>query len=213
MPITFVIVTLFMNQARKSEAVAATDIDLEFVEYGMTNKIWEMEKFLYCCLIFYFMPFLNLYYYLAGICLFLMVKPSTGGLHVQDIKIGPLKLPAVWHCFTWTLLTFIAGTYLLPRFLSINNLGVTLIAIFCITVTFLISPVRNAAEEELADKTKDKQKKWTATIVTTCLFALFISYDSLFNGRFILPTIVPVWLLFINNVQMLIVIYNKREKI
>ena len=212
MPITFFIVTSFMKRARRSQAVADADIDFEFVEYGMTNRLWEIEKFLYTCLIFIFIPFLTIYYYLAGVALFMIIKLSTGGLHVSDWQLGFIKIPAVWNCFFWTLMTFVAGTYILPTFIPINHAIRGVMALFSIIVTYLISPVRNAAEEELADKSKDKQKRLLATVFTMAFWFLIMISGTLPIGRFIIPTSVLAWLLFINNIQMLMVVYNENKK-
>jgi len=212
MPITYVIVTLFLKKARNSQEVADAGIDLEFVEYGMTNKLWEMEKTLYMGLIFLLAPFLNLYYYVAAVFLLMCIKTFTGGLHVTDTRIGKVNLPAVWHCFFWTLMTFMTGTYLLPTLLPLNTLGKILLALASIVITFLVAPVRNADEEELADKTKDPMKKWTSTLLTVAFSILFITQDNLSIGALAIQTSAFSWLLFVNCLQMLLVVYQEKKK-
>jgi len=139
MPVTYIIVTLFLKKARNSQEVADAGIDLEFVEYGMTNKLWEVEKTLYMGLIFLFIPFLNFHYYVVAVFLLMSIKIFTGGLHVTDTNLGPIKIPAVWHCFFWTLMTFITGTYLLLTLLPLNTTGKISLALVSIIITFLVT--------------------------------------------------------------------------
>jgi accessory gene regulator B len=166
--------------------------DLDMIRYGLEAILWEIEKFIYLIIIFSFMgqgiPFLII------LAILMSAKPFTGGLHVDS----------VWGCFFLTWLTFILALIILPYIVTINNNIIIITGIFSVTTTWLIAPVRTLKKERIAKKEKDPMYRILGTIITATWFIIFFFYQ---EHRLAAPSL---WLLFIQNIQMIAVLWQRK---
>ena len=86
--------------------------------------------------------------------------------------------------------------------IPINTTIVILAGLFSVLVTLTAAPVRSLQMEKIADKSKDKRKKYIVTVITIIWF--FIIFLGVFLDRNLFLTEVIMWTIFLQNVQLLI---------
>jgi len=183
MPIANYFIVRILNRIRRETEYDEDDIDV--MRYTLEAILWEVEKTIYLFLIFLALG--AHWQFLAAIVAVMTIRPTAGGFH-SSTALG---------CFLWTLFGLSLAIFVLPL-IPLENITIILVGIFSLAVTFIATPVRSKQKEEIADKSKDKQKKYRATIITIAWFILlFVSQD------FFL-TAVAMWVIFLQNVQLII---------
>ena len=191
MPIANFFIVKILNTIRTETNYDEDDIDM--MRYSLQAILWELEKTVYMLLIFIGLS--HQWHFLAAMLAIMTIRPNAGGFHSST----------AWGCFWWTLFGFNLAIFALPH-IPLNNLTVLLVGLFSVAITFIATPIRTLQKEKIADKSKDKQKKITTTIVTIIWFiVLFLNQD-----YFLTPTV--MWIIFLQNFQLLIE-YLKRKKI
>lgn len=167
--------------------------DIDVIRYGLEASFWEIEKFVYMTIIFIA---LGLGWdFLAATIAVMTIRPMAGGYHAST----------AWRCFMWTIFGFILALIVLPL-IALNNAIVISVALFSLVTTFIASPFRSEQMERIAKKEKDKQKRNIATVVTAIWFiVLFINQQ-----HFLAAPI--LWIIFLQNVQLLIPWYKRNFK-
>jgi len=183
MPIANFFIPRLLDYFRRETEYGEDDIDM--MRYSLQAILWEVEKTIYLLLLFLALGFH--WHFLACLVAIMTIRPSAGGFHAST----------PWQCFFWTLLGFVLAFFILPLipFLSIT---VVLVGIFSIIVTFTATPVRSKQIERIADTSKDKEKKYKATIITIIWFLLIFTKQDFFLTPFVM------WIIFLQNIQLLI---------
>jgi len=182
MPIANFFIVRILNHIRKETEHNEDEIDM--MRFSLQAILWEIEKTIYLFLIFLALGFH--WHFLACLVAIMTIRPTAGGFHSST----------VWGCFFWTLLGFVLAFFVLPL-IPLNNITVALIGLYSIITTFIATPVRSKQMEKIADKSKDKQKKYKATIITIIWFTLvFINQDF-----FLIESI--MWIILLQNIQLI----------
>ena len=190
MPISNIIIKQMLNQIRKVTEHDEDDIDM--MRFSMEAVLWEIEKLSYLLLIFLALGF-HLQFFAAMLAV-ITIRPGAGGFHASN-PIG---------CLLWTLFGFALAIFALPL-IPLNNVIIIAAGIFSIAATFVAAPIRSMQMERIADKSKDKHKKYITTVITLGWFVLIF-----LNQDFFLTEAV-MWVIFLLNVQLLIE-YGRRRK-
>ena len=165
--------------------------NLDMIRYSLEAILGEVEKMVYLIIIFLLLG--RGWHFLVAVLAIFTIRPSAGGFHSSTM----------WGCFLWTLSGLVAAILLLPH-VPMSALLVVGVAIFSLIVTYIASPLRSKQKELIADKTKDQQKKIQVTMITLIWFVLiFLNYN-----HFLAP--VALWVIFLQNVQLLIEYMRKR---
>ena len=189
MPIANFFIVRILNYIRRETEYNDDDVDM--MRFSLEAILWEVEKTIYLFLIFLALRFQ--WHFLASLVVIMTIRPSAGGFHASS----------AWGCFFWTLFGFILAFFILP-FIPLTGITVVLVGIFSLVVTFIATPVRSKQMERIADTSKDKQKKYKATLITMIwLILIFVNQD------FFLTEVV-MWVVFLQNVQ-LIIEYMRKE--
>ena len=183
MPIANFFIVRILNHIRKETEHNEDEIDM--MRFSLQAILWEIEKTIYLFLIFLALGFH--WHFLACLVAIMTIRPTAGGFHSST----------VWGCFFWTLLGFVLAFFVLPL-IPFKNITVALIGLYSIITTFIATPVRSKQMDQIADKSKDKQKKYKATIITIIWFIVIF-----FNQNFFLTQFV-MWIIFLQNVQLFI---------
>jgi len=155
------------------------------MRYSLQAILWEIEKIIYLFLIFLALGFH--WQFLACLVAIMTIRPTAGGFHSST----------VWGCFFWTLLGFLLAFFILPL-IPFNGVTVAFVGIASIIMTFIATPVRSKQMDRIADKSKDKQKKYKATIITIIWFVVIFFKQGFFLTQFVM------WIIFLQNIQLLI---------
>jgi len=183
MPIANFFIIRILNHIRKETEYDEDDIDM--MRYSLQAILWEIEKTIYLFLLFLALGYQ--WHFLASLLAIMTIRPTAGGFHSST----------VWGCFFWTLLGFVLAFFILP-FIPFGNITMVLVGLFSVIVTFIATPVRSKQMDRIADKSKDKQKKYKATIVTIIWFVLIFT-----NQNFFLTETV-MWIIFLQSLQLII---------
>ena len=190
MPIANFFIVRILNHIRTETEYDDDDIDM--MRYSLQAILWEVEKTLYLLVLFIIIGYQ--WHFLVALLAIITIRPTAGGFHSST----------VWGCFFWTLLGFVLAFFVLP-FIPLTNITIVIAGIFSIAVTFIATPVRSKQMEKIADPSKDTQKKYKATIITIIWFILIFTNQAFF------ATEVVMWIIFLQNVQ-LIIEYVRKEK-
>ena len=183
MPIANFFIVRILNHIRKETEYDEDDIDM--MRYSLQAILWEIEKTIYLFLLFLALGFH--WQFLACLVTIMTIRPTAGGFHSST----------VWGCFFWILLGFLLAFFVLPL-IPFDDITVLLVGIASIITTFIATPVRSKQMDKIADKSKDKQKKYKATIITILWFSVIFFKQSFFLTQFVM------WIIFLQNVQLLI---------
>ena len=189
MPIADFFIIRILNHIRKETEYDEDDIDM--MRYSLQAILWEIEKTIYLFLLFLALGFQ--WHFLACLVAIMTIRPNAGGFHSSS----------VWGCFFWTLLGFVLALFVLPL-IPFSNITIILVSIFSILITFIATPVRSKQMERIADTSKDKNKKYKATIITIAWFVLIFTQQDFFLIESVM------WIIFLQNVQ-LIIEYTRKE--
>ena len=189
MPIANFFIKRILNYIRRETDYDEDDIDL--MRYSLEAILWEIEKAVYMFLIFLTLGLH--WYFLASVAALLTVRFYAGGFHSST----------TWGRFFWSLLGFALALLVLPA-VAINTAIVVLVAVFSVMATVAAAPVRSLQMEKIADKSKDKQKKYIVTTITIVWFLIIFLCQHLFLFEVIM------WTIFLQNLQLLIE-YIKRK--
>ena len=186
MPIANFFIVRILDRIRKETEYDEDDVDM--MRFSLEAILWEVEKTIYLFLI---ALLLGVHWeFIAAIVAVMTIRPTAGGFHSSS----------VWGCFLWTLFGLALAIFVLPSFIPLTYLTIALVGVFSLSVTFIATPVRSKQMERIADRGKDKQKKYRATIITVIWFILIFIF---FNQEFFLTGAV-LWVIFLQNVQLLI---------
>ena len=189
MPISNFFIIRILNAIREKTDYEEDDIDV--MRYSLQAILWEIEKIIYLFLLFLFIGFH--WEFLASLGVIMTIRPSAGGFHSST----------AWGCFLWTLFGFLLAFFVLPL-LPFTYITMALVGMFSISMTFIATPVRSKQRERIADTSKDKQKKYRATVITIIWFILIFIYQDFFLTE-------PVmWIIFLQNVQLIIEYMRKK---
>jgi len=183
MPIANFFIIRILNHIRKETEYDEDDIDM--MRYSLQAILWEIEKTIYLFLLFLALGFH--WQFLACLVAIMTIRPTAGGFHSST----------VWGCFFWTLLGFLLAFFVLPL-MPFNDITVILVGLASIITTFIATPVRSKQMDKIADKSKDKQKKYKATIITILWFIVIFFKQDFFLTPFVM------WIIFLQNVQLMI---------
>ena len=183
MPIANFFIRIILNRIRKETEYNEDEIDM--MRFSLQAILWEIEKTIYMFLIFLALDFH--WQFLACLVVIVTIRPTAGGFHSST----------VWGCFFWTLFGCILAFFVLPL-IPFNEITVILVGLFSIMITFIATPVRSEQMDKIADKSKDRAKKYKATIITIAWFILIFILQSFYLIPFIM------WIIFLQNVQLLI---------
>jgi len=189
MPIANFFIPKILNKIRKETEYDEDDIDV--MRYSLQAILWEVEKTIYLIIIFSLLS--HHWQFFAAMVAVMTIRPSAGGFHSST----------VWGCFWWTLLGFVLAIFVLPL-IPISTLIIIMVAVFSVTITFIATPIRSKQMEKVADKSKDKKKKYFATVVTIIWAVVLVLNQANFLAAPVL------WIIFLQNVQ-LIIEYLKRK--
>jgi len=189
MPIADFFIVRILNAIRRETEYDEDDIDM--MRYSLQAILWEIEKTIYLAILFTWLGYG--WHFLASIVAVMTIRPTAGGFHSST----------VWGCFFWTLFGFVLAFFVLPL-IPLGNMTVILVGIFSILITYIATPVRSKQMERIADTSKDTQKKYKATIITIIWFIVIFM-----NQDFFLTEVV-MWIIFLQNVQLIIEYMRKK---
>ncbi|MCL1990809.1 MAG: accessory gene regulator B family protein [Defluviitaleaceae bacterium] len=192
MPIANFFIVRILNYIRVETDYDEDDVDM--MRYSLQAILWEIEKTLYLLLLFIALGYQ--WHFFATLFALITIRPTAGGFHSST----------VWGCFAWTLLGFVLAFFVLPL-IPFNQLTIGIVALFSIVVTFIGTPVRSKQMEKIADPSKDTQKKYKATLITTIWFMLIFFVPAVQN-LFVIEAV--MWIIFLQSLQ-LIIEYGRRE--
>jgi len=190
MPLTGLFIFMLTRNLRRSENIS--EDELEVVEYYYMARLGEIEKFIWITIIFTFISSSYLPIFFATALALLSIRIPSGGFHSSS----------TWGCFAWTLSGFLLTILILPS-LSVNIFAILIIAAFSIIICYIASPIRSAEREAFIDKSKDKKLKYFATIMTILWFIVIFTLNNPF-------TTTIMWIIFLQNVQLLIEYYKRK---
>ena len=195
MPIANFFIVRILDRIRKETEYDEDDVDM--MRFSLEAILWEVEKTIYLFLI---ALVLGVHWeFIAAIAAVMTIRPTAGGFHSSS----------VWGCFLWTLFGLALAIFVLPSLIPLTHITIALVGIFSLSVTFIATPVRSKQMERIAEKGKDKKKKYRATIITVVWFILIFIF---FNREFFLTGVV-LWVIFLQNVQLLIEYVRKEMDI
>jgi len=183
MPIANFFIIRILNHIRKETEYDEDDIDM--MRYSLQAILWEVEKTIYLFLLFLALGFH--WQFLACLVAIMTIRPTAGGFHSST----------VWGCFFWTLLGFLLAFFVLPM-IPFDDITILIVGLFSIITTFIATPVRSKQMDKIADKSKDKQKKYKATIITILWFIVIFFKQDFFLTQFVM------WIIFLQSVQLII---------
>ena len=190
MPISDFLIIRILNYIRQETKRDEDDVDM--MRFSLEAILWEIEKIIYIFLIF--LIFGLHWYFLATLIVLLSIRTFAGGFHAST----------PWRCFFWTLLGFGLAFFVLPL-LPTSDVMVVLVGLFSVVATLIAAPVRSLQMEEIADKSKDKYKKYTAITITIFWFVIIFISQSYFLA------IAAMWVIFLQNTQLLIEYYRRKS--
>ena len=195
MPIANFFIVRILDRIRMETEYDEDDVDM--MRFSLQAILWEVEKTIYLLIIS--LIFGVHWQFFVAVAAIMTIRPTAGGFHSST----------AWGCFFWTLFGLGLAIFVLPSLIPLTYITIALVGIFSLSVTFIATPVRSKQMERIADPSKDKQKKYRATIITIIWFILiFIS----FSQEFFL-TAVALWVIFLQNVQLLIEYLRKELNI
>ena len=173
--------------------------ELDRIRYVLEVLLQESEKFIYIVGIFVmfgiFVDFNIFTSFLACLVALTTIRPTAGGFHSST----------AWGCFCWTLLILVLAIFVLP-IIPISNIVILIVGVLSVSTTFIASPFRSEQMERRADKSKDKQKKFVATIVALIWVGVLFIYQE----HFLAPSV--LWIIFLQNFLLLIEWLRRRKK-
>ena len=190
MPIANFLISKILNYIRQETQHNEDDIDT--MRFSLESILWEIEKIIYIFVIF--LIFGLHWHFLAALLVLTSIRSFAGGFHAST----------QWRCFFWTLLGFVLAFFVLPL-IPPSDVVVVLASLFAVGVTFIAAPLRSLQMEEIADKSKDKHKKYIAVIITIFWFVIIFLNQSYFLA------IVAMWVIFLQNLQLLIEYYRRKS--
>jgi len=183
MPIANFLIVRLLERIRNVTEYDEDDIDM--MRYSLQAILWEIEKTIYLFLIFVILG--AHWQFLTAVVAIMTIRPTAGGFHSST----------VWGCFFWTLFGLSMAIFVLPL-IPLEDITVILVGIFSLAVTFIATPVRSKQMESVADTSKDTKKKYKATVITIVWFIL------IFVSQYFFLTAVAMWVIFLQNVQLII---------
>lgn len=191
MPISNFFIVRILNYIRKETDRSEDDIDT--IRFSLEAILWELEKIIYMFLVF--LIFGLHWHFLATLIVLMSIRPFTGGFHSST----------QWGCLFWTLSGFAVAFFVLPPIIPISDITVILVGLFSVVATLIAAPVRSLQMEEIADKSKDKHKKYQAVIITIFWFVIIFVSQSYFLA------VAAMWVIFLQNLQLLIEYYRRKS--
>jgi len=165
--------------------------EIDMMRYSLEVLLWETEKFVYMVIIFALLGYW--WQFLACVVVVMTIRPMAGGYHART----------AWRCFWWTLFGFVLAILVLPL-ITLNSTYIVLIGVFSLVVTCIAAPLRSEQMERIANKDKDWLKKTIAAIVTVIWFVVLFVYQEHFLAAS------AIWIIFLQNVQLIIPWVSKK---
>ena len=190
MPLSNFLIAKILKQIRLLDLYDEDDIDM--IRYSLQAILWEIEKIIILLLLFTWMGRPD--YFLITLLAVISIRMIAGGYHSQTSL----------NCLIITFIGFFLAIIALPL-IPLNNFGLFALFGFSLLVTWLAAPIRSIEKEAIQNTEKDRQKKITATIITSIWFFGIAIYK-------MHPYAHPIlWIIVLQNAQLLFE-YIRRKK-
>lgn len=180
-----------MNWLRENFDYSTNEIAL--IEYGFLSIVMELSKFIIMVILFTTIG--KPLEFLFGTFILLLSRSNTGGLHFSSYI----------SCLTFTILILYAGCVFLPKTINIPDIGMLILLLSCIIVTYLIGPIvsKSRPNPSSTQIQKSKLQSFKIIFIYFILTFLFSEYEFIQIG---------FWIILLQTIQLIFAYFLRKEK-